>query len=200
MVCSIICMPSSAASTLLRHGASSRHMSGCLGDWLGTSRAGVDVCETRRPPEAGVAAGDELLFIAPCSQVGAKPQQISLPQSNLAMRPAHFLMATDQLLNSAKPNPAKPVKGIQRKQEARAASSERLLILHLGPFVCTAISLSSPSSVSSLVVDAYLVVAMRERTSCIRCLGNQSPSTVPARASIDVSLQRSRGLRSLDQL
>ncbi len=39
---------------------------------LGTGWARVDVCETRRPPGTGVGAGDELLLIAPCSQVGAK--------------------------------------------------------------------------------------------------------------------------------
>ncbi len=61
-------MPSSTASTSLRHGAAFRHMSG----HLGTGWARVDVCETRRPPGTGVGAGDELLLIAPCSQVGAK--------------------------------------------------------------------------------------------------------------------------------
>lgn len=51
---------------------------------LGPRRARVDVCETRRPPGTGVVDGDELLLIAPCTQLGAKSQQISMRRSNLA--------------------------------------------------------------------------------------------------------------------
>ncbi|RYC61192.1 hypothetical protein CHU98_g5011 [Xylaria longipes] len=131
-------------------------------EWSSWERVGhgLVVCETRRPPGTGVATGDKLLLIAPCSQVGAKPQQISLLQSNLAIQPVIF-QSRRSTPPSAKCNLAKRVERIRRKPEARNRPNASIsLHLYNSHVVCAASFEFSPAVMACMDPPIWSFIGM----------------------------------------